>query len=366
MQKKLDLLPFPNGAQSDGFIAALSSALLPCLGIGKDVLYWCNPNGGYCSKCGQCGTLSTLSKHQEMLYHTLLTASGLAFTFDYPEDDHVDFHTMPGVGKGWRWEEPFMAELMDFAGLSYIRYKNQSIGQMRGLVKDAIHSGYPALAANHGQWGDPMEWARCWNLVCGYEGDGLCFMGPGGGTTVQRDGKYEDWILITGKAERKLTYREVLEKTYSVLTHPSHEKLERQILRDLSRITPENAADTAYKMTGINGVPIESRWHAAEAFLSRDNLLSSLPGPRELKRRIGSLLFTRYIDDNNQNGTHGVGWRIWGCLKVGPKTGYLPTEESFGLIQKPEVQQELKRLFGIVFDNDRAVAKEIAAALEEI
>lgn len=366
MEKKLDLLSFPNGAQSNGFIAALSSALLPCLGIGEDAPYWCNPKGGYCSKCGQCGTISTLSKHQEMLYHTLLAASGLGFTFDYPEDDDVDFHTMPGVGKGWRWEEPFVAELMDLAGLSYIRYKNQSIEQMRGLIKDAVHWGYPALAANHGQWGDPMEWTRCWNLVCGYEDQGLCFMGHGGGTTVQGEGEYEDWILITGKAERKLTYRQTLEKAYSVLTHPSHEQLERQIFWNLSHVTPENAPDRAYQMMGINGVPIESRWHAAEAFLSRDSLLSSLPGSEDLKPRIGSLFFTHYIDDGNGGETHGVGWRIWGCLKVGPQTGYLPTEESFRLIQKPEVQQELKRLFGMVFDNDRAVAKGIADALKEI
>ena len=229
MEKKLNLLSFPNGAQSNGFIAALSSALLPCLGIGEDTPYWCNPKSGYCSKCGQCGTLSSLAKHQGMLYHALLAASGLGFTFDYPEDDDVDFHTMPGVEKGWRWEEPFIAELMDLAGLSYIRYKNQSIEQMRGLIKDAVHCGYPALAANHGQWGDPMEWTRCWNLVCGYEDQGLCFMGHGGGTTVQREGEYEDWILITGKTERKLTYRQTLESL--------RDELESLLLVQLNRLT---------------------------------------------------------------------------------------------------------------------------------
>lgn len=41
----------------------------------------------------------------------------------------------------------------------------------------------------------------------------------------------------------------------------------------------------------------------------------------------------------------------------------MPTEESFALIQKPEVQEELKRLYGIVFGNDRAVAEETALSL---
>lgn len=36
------------------------------------------------------------------------------------------------------------------------------------------------------------------------------------------------------------------------------------------------------------------------------------------------------------------------------------------LIQQPEVQKEMKRLWRIVFDNDRAVAEGIRKVLEEI
>ena len=84
-----------------------------------------------------------------------------------------------------------------------------------------------------------------------------------------------------------------------------------------------------------------------------------------VKSRLADLFFKRYIADNN-NETHGICWKIWNLLHVGPQTGYMPTEESFALIQKPEVQEELKRLWKLVFDNDRAVAAEIGKVLDEI
>jgi len=55
------------------------------------------------------------------------------------------------------------------------------------------------------------------------------------------------------------------------------------------------------------------------------------------------------------DATHGTYWKIWGELGVGPKTKYMLTEESPVLLQKEQVKKELKRLFKIVFENDRIV-----------
>lgn len=44
----------------------------------------------------------------------------------------------------------------------------------------------------------------------------------------------------------------------------------------------------------------------------------------------------------------------------------MPTEESFVPLQKPKVQEELKRLYRIVFDNDRAAVGEMQDILEEM
>ncbi len=355
MKNQINIVPFSSGAESNGFIAALASAVLPCLGITADTPYWCGPKDSHCIHCSGC---DTLQKHQEMLYHTLLTASGMAFTFDYPEDDSVGSHTMPDVPIGWRWEEPFVAELMDFAGLSYERYTGKTVSDMHGIIKTAIDAGYTAICANTQNWTDEMAWTHCWNVVCGYANDGIRVMRHGGEIVTETEGTYDDWIVITGRADRRQTYRDVLERIHRILTDPSHDRLEQEIYSDLSSVTPDNAVGLAFKMMGINGVPIETRWHSAEAFGSCDNLLSSMTDDNEIKSKLSDLFLSRYIADNN-NETHGTGWKIWGALNVGPNTGYMPTEESFALIQKPEVQEELKRLFKIVFDNDRAVAEEI-------
>lgn len=359
--RKIKLVPFPAGAETNGFFAALSSAVMPCLGITADTPFWCSPNGSYCKHCQN--NCDILRRHQEMIYHTLLAASGIAFTFDYPEDDEVEFHSIPDTPIGWRWEEPFVETIMDFSGLSYERYTDKTVPEMRDVLCKSIDNGFTALCADTKNISQDFAWTRCWNVVCGYEEHGITVMHHGGETVTETDGFYNDWIVITGKTERKQTYRDVLTRIYKTLTDPSHDALEKDIETILSHVTPENAAFTACVMVGINGVPIETRWHAAEAFCSADNLLSSLTENVSVKKRLSDLLFKRYIENDN-NETHGIGWKIWELLHVGPETGFMPTEESFELIQKSEVQDEMKQLWKIIFDNDRAVANEIQNILE--
>lgn len=98
----------------------------------------------------------------------------------------------------------------------------------------------------------------------------------------ETSGRHEDIIVITGTAdcpgngEGKRDYLDVLKGIYAVLSDPSHDVLEEEIMTDLSNVTAENAPMLSYKLMGINGVSIEARWHAAEAFTSKDNLLYSL------------------------------------------------------------------------------------------
>lgn len=375
MKKQLTVHPFPYDAESNGFIAALSSVVCAAKKGPNDTPYCCSQKDGYCKKCSGC-TGQSLGKTQLSVYHCLLTASGLAFGFDYPEDDDVGAHTIPNTPVGWRWDDGFMANIMNFAGLSFIRCKNKTVAEIREIVKNSIDAGYPAMAANHSVYPNEMAWVSCWKIVCGYTNDGITVMNYGGEANDETSGAYEDVIVITGETDRKQTYFDVLKRIYAVLSDPSHDALENEIMSDLSNVTPEKAAMLSYKLIGINSVPIEARWHAAEAFTSKDNLLYLLIGSssadsaksNELKavaEKLADLFLKRYIEEGN-NETHGIGWQIWACLNVGPQTGYLPTEESFNLIQRPDVQSELKRLFKIIFDNDRTVANGIIEILNTV
>lgn len=381
MKKQLTVHPFPYDAESDGFIAALSSAVCAAKKYTDDTPFWCTPNGCYCQKCGGCDGQS-LGKTQLSVYHCLITASGLAFGFDYPEDDSVGAHTIPDTPVGWRWDNDFLADIMDFAGLSFIRCKNKTVAEIREIVKDSIDAGYPAMAANYSAYPDEMAWASCWKIVSGYTDDGITVMNYGGEVSDEADGSYEDVIVINGEADRaddaacRQAYFDILKRIYAVLSDPSHDALENEIMSDLSNVTPENAVMLSHKLMGINGVPIEARWHAAEAFTSKGNLLYSLVNSspadsaesdevKDVAEKMADLLFKRYFAEGN-NETHGICWKIWACLNVGPRTQYLPTEESFKLIQQPDVQSELKRLFKIVFHNDRAVADGIMEILNAL
>lgn len=381
MKKQLTVHPFPHDAESNGFIAALSSAVCAAKKYTDDTPYWCTTKGCYCKKCGDCNGQS-LGKTQSSVYHCLLTASGLAFGFDYPEDDSVGAHTIPDTPIGWRWDDDFMSDIMGFAGLSFIRFKNKTVAEIREIIKDSIDAGYPAMAANNSVYPDEMAWVSCWKIVCGYTDDGITVMNYGGEVSDETSGTYEDVIVITGEVDRangvacKQAYFNVLKRIYAVLSDPSHDALENEIMSDLSNVTPENAVMLSYKLMGINGVPVEARWHASEAFASKDNLLYSLVNSslddsaesNELKvvaEKMADLFFERYVADGNSE-THGIGWKIWACLNVGPQTEFLPTEESFKLIQQSDVQNELKRLFKIVFDNDRAVAGGIMEILSAV
>ncbi len=335
MKKQLTVFPFPYDAESNGFIAALSSVVCAAKKYTEDTPYWCSPKG--------C----------------------------------VGLHTIPNIPIGWRWDDGFMADIMDFAGLSFIRCKNKTVAEICTIIKDSIDAGYPAMVANHRVYPNEMAWVSCWKIVCGYTDDGITVMNYGGEVSDVNSGEYEDVVVITGEVDcangmRKQTYFDVLRRIYAVLSDPSHDALENEIMADLSNVTSENAEILSFKLMGINGVPIEARWHAAEAFTSKGNLLYSLVDSlassaesNQLKaaaEKLAELFLTRYIKDGN-NETHGICWKIWACLNVGPQTGYLPVAESFSLIQRPNVQNELKRLFKIVFDNDRAVANGIMEIL---
>ncbi len=77
------------------FYCGLASVVCTVKKYTNDTPYWCSPKNYYCKHCGDCWAQS-IARHQESVYHTLLTASGLAFTFDYPEDD-IKYHTFPNI-----------------------------------------------------------------------------------------------------------------------------------------------------------------------------------------------------------------------------------------------------------------------------
>lgn len=346
---------FPVDAESDSFTAALASALVIARGYTEATPYWCSANRRYCTHCSSCGD-HLLERHQLSIYHCLLTASTLAFGFDYPWDDTVDPHTLPGFSGGWRWDDGFVDALARFAGFSYVRFDGMS-AEMLSAMKSSLDTGFPTLLRLENE----MEWI----LAVGYDADTVY------GLDSQLHALPDDWhsmlcdaIVITGNTVPDMSYKELLERIASALSYDGHTALESVIMDVLDHVTMENAMDTAGILCAITGVPIEARWHAAEAFIGAENLLCHICTNKEIHSRLSDVFFARYVKDGNDE-THGIGWKIWGALGVGSETGYAITRKSAALILQRETQEKLKRLFAKMFENDRAVCAEIQACLEQ-
>lgn len=174
-----------------------------------------------------------------------------------------------------------------------------------------------------------------------------------------------DAIVITGNIAPEMSYKELLERIASALSCDEHTRLKSVIMDVLDHVTIENSMDTAGMICAINSVPIEARWHAAEAFCGTENLLYNICTNKEIHSRLSDVFLTRYTMEGNDE-THGIGWKIWGAIGVGPKTGYDITRHSANLILQKETQETLKRLFAKIFENDRAVCAEVQACLEQL
>lgn len=351
------LVPFPFDAESDQFTAALASALILAQGYTEETPYWCAPNRRYCIHCRPCGD-NLLERHQLSLYHCLLTASTLAFGFDYPSDDTVAPHSLPGFPEGWRWDEGFMEALARFAGFTYRRFDVAAPqGEVLSAVKGAVDAGFPALLR--------LEDDLAWVLAVGYEGDQVCGLDSALRPLPEGwQGTLRDAIVLTGNTPPRMDYREFLERIAAALSYEGHEAVEGAVMEALDRVTPENAMDIAGMLCGITGVFIEARWHAAEAFSGGENLISQIVPDRDRHDRLTEVLLSRYLLENHDE-SHGIGWKIWAALGVGTKTDYQITPQSAGLVLQRENQEMLKGLFAKVFENDRAVCRAIRDYLEE-
>lgn len=351
-------VPFPVGAESDNFTAALASALVIARGYTEETPYWCTQNRRFCIHCRPCGD-HPLENHQGSIYHCLLTASTLAFGFDYPWDDTVNPHTLPGFSQGWRWDDGFVDAQARFAGFSYLRFDGTNAQEeVLAAMKSSLDNGFPTLLRLENE----MEWI----LAVGYDADTV--YGLDSQFHVLSDNWFSvlrDAIVITGNTEPDMSYKELLERIASALSYEEHAALESVIMNELDHVTAENAMDIAGMMNGINGVPIEARWHAAEAFCGVENLLCNICTNKEMHSRLRDIFTARYTMDGKDE-THGIGWKIWSALGVGPKTGYNITQQSADLILQKETQETLKRLFAKIFENDRAVCAEIQACLEQL
>ncbi|MCL2512318.1 MAG: hypothetical protein FWF08_00330 [Oscillospiraceae bacterium] len=364
MKKQIpNIIPFPFDAQSSPFFCALATTLIPVLGYTEETPYFCPPKGSDCVGCGDCKK-STLQKHHLQLYHDYQTFTGVSFGWAWPELDS-DYHTIENAGARWRWPDEFIGFIMGHAGLAWRRLsKDAGQDSIYQAITASVDAGFPVIMK--------LGAGQDWHVVTGYEDDilyALCYKKDKPFTMPNWFNIFEDAIIITGRSEPSVTLPDILRRITAVLEHPAHAKLEKEVNRRIDQMTKDNMTATAEWLNGIASFPIEARWHAAETFTSGENAVNGIlrmTDNKAVKELFGRIFFS-YIADNNDE-THGILWKVWGLLGVGPKTHYsLPGKRKvIKLLSRHDTGNELKRLFAIVFHNDREVLKFLREALSLI
>ena len=374
-----DILPFPDGAESSPFFGALASALMPALGFTAETPFFCDPKQSFCIECGGCNR-TTLQKHRYRLYHDLQSYTGVSLGWAWPEENS-DYQTMPGWYKGWRWPDEFFAFIFGFTGISWKRLRT---GTDRDVifseVRKSVDAGMPVLM----KLGDGPDWhvvtgygdadAGGAYVLYGYDShnhfdhtmrptkDVVAAQGyTDNGLFILSDWfkHFRDAIIIVGRTPKTVGYGDIVDRAIETLEHPAHERLKKDLMERLDGVTHENARATAEWLLGIVGFPIEARWHFAES-----NLHYHCEN-EEAKEKIFGII-RQYVFDSEHDATHGTCWKIWAQLGVGTHTGYALPPNAGDLLEKSETRAELKRLFEIVFYNDRVVLdllREARAAL---
>lgn len=336
------MVSFPWNAESSPMFGALASALLPALGYREDTPYYCAPKGRVCTNCGDCGDATRLQRHHLQLYHDLLTTTGVGLLWGWPED--LDDR----IGRA-----------LDLAGVTHREIPPEAgRDALFAAIKESVDAGVPVLMKLGG--------GADWHVATGYDADGRLYgldahahYDASVRPAVKADGYTQDglfiladWfaplrraVVITGRREEPIGLPELLDGMIRALDDPTRDALEREVVRKIDALAPENALETARRLNDLAGFPIEARWHVASC---TDSTLPNRTGDARVREKLLGVT-AQYVFDNDLPATHGTCWKIWAQLGVGPKTGYAVPENAAEYMHA----DELKRLFAIVFENDR-------------
>lgn len=155
--------------------------------------------------------------------------------------------------------------------------------------------------------------------------------------------KLSNIVFITDKYDSPISLSETLNHMIRHLSTGSRNKLEQKVYQKLE--TEPDGKKLGKWLNQLNGLVIESRWHASECYR---NTLAPMFDNDQYKRLLleASDLHLHF---------HDQAWKIWALLGVGPQTHYCVPRNVNELLDKASVRAELKALFQELFAIDRQV-----------
>ena len=340
MTKSIEnIVSFPVNAQRNSFFGALSSILLYRNAYTEDTPFYCGKYQRNCIRCGGCKD-SFIHKHHLKIYQYLITITGCAYfwidkeignSFDkpYTADDFsetaLDRLSFALYASGYRYES---------------MNKNTEADVLFDRIKQSVEKKQPVLIK--------LSLGDLWAVITGYDDVKNLQYLMKSRRSPQPD---KDWynkltsiVFITDQYDSRISLPESLDHMVHHLNTGGRNKLEQKVYQKLE--TEPDGKKLGKWLNQINGLAIETRWHASECY--RNTLI-----PMADDNKCQKLLLE--ASDLHLH-FHDQAWKVWGLLGVTPQTFYCVPPNINELLDKSSARAELKALFQELFTIDRQVS----------
>ncbi len=342
-----NLVSFPVNAQRNSFFGALSSILLYRDAYTEDTPFFCGKHQRGCIKCGDCGNEPFINKHHLKIYQYLITITGCAYFW-------IDKEIGNSFDKSYLADE-FSETAIDRLSLalyaSGYHYesmnKNTEENVLFERIKRAVEEKQPVLIK--------LSLGDLWAVITGYDDEKNLPYLMKSRRSPQPD---KDWynklsniVFITDKYNSTISLSESLDHMIRHLNTGSRNKLEQKVYQKLE--TEPDGQKLGKWLNQINGLAIETRWHASECYR---NTLVTMTGENKCKELLlkASELHLRF---------HDQAWKVWALLGVSSETFYCVPKNINELLNKSSARAELKSLFQELFAIDRRVSNLLQECL---
>lgn len=335
-----NVVSFPVNAQRNSFFGALSSILLYRDAYTEDTPFFCGKHQRGCIKCGDCGNEPFINKHHLKIYQYLITITGCAYFW-------IDKEIGNSFGKPYLADE-FSETALDRLSLALYAFgyhyesmnKNTEENVLFERIKRAVEEKQPVLIK--------LSLGDLWAVITGYDDEKNLPYLMKSRRSPQPD---KDWynklsniVFITDKYNSTISLSESLDHMIRHLNTGSRNKLEQKVYQKLE--TEPDGQKLGKWLNQINGLAIETRWHASECYR---NTLVTMTGENKCKELLlkASELHLRF---------HDQAWKVWALLGVSSETFYCVPKNINELLNKSSARAELKSLFQELFTIDRQVS----------
>lgn len=343
-----NLVSFPVNAQRNSFFGALSSILLYRYGYTEDTPFFCGRRQCGCIRCGRCKDESFLKKHHLQIYQYLITITGCAY-FWIDREIGNSYNKQYTAGDFSQTALDRLSLALYASGYHYEALdKNTKEAILFDRIRQSVEKKQPVLIK--------LGLGDVWAVITGYNDDkNLPYLMKS--RHLPRLNK--DWyqklgsiVFITDPYESTISLSESLDHMIHHLNAGSRDKLEQKIRQKLE--TEPDGKKLGRWLNQINGLTIETRWHASECY--RNSLTPMIDNEKCKKLLLeASGCHLRF---------HDQAWKIWALLGVSPQTYYCLPRNINELLDSSSVRAKLKSLFQELFAMDRQVSHLLQECFE--